>query len=32
VAIAPRIDHAMRVSLGAKGAIPQDLTDLVQGL
>ena len=31
-AIAPKIDHAMRVSLEAMGAIPQDLTDLVQGL
>lgn len=32
VAIAPKIDHAIRVSLGAQGAIPQALTDLVQGL
>jgi hypothetical protein len=32
VAIAPKIDHDVRVSLEALGAIPQDLSDLVQGL
>jgi hypothetical protein len=32
VAIAPKIDRAVRASLEANGVIPQDLTDLVQGL
>ena len=32
VAIAPRIDQALRASLEEQGVIPQDLTDLIQGL
>jgi uncharacterized protein len=32
VAIAPRIDAPLRVALEHRGVIPQDLTDLIQGL
>lgn len=32
VAIAPRIDQALRASLEEQGVIPQDLTDLIEGL
>ena len=32
VAIAPRIDGPLRAMLEHRGVIPQDLTDLIQGL
>lgn len=32
VAVAPRLDTAMRSAVAARGAIPQDLRDLIQGL